>query len=126
MIPGELCAGQYLEVLGEEWQVSHQFPMIESLFSCAARTWPTSIFCLFTLFTPTPYNKRGIYAQQNKPQLPTPDSSTDNDDMPSLGHNSDSSSLDPNISSPDTSDIDWAYPPTPPPLSMFEIPQITI
>ena len=34
--------------------------------------------------------------------------------------------LDPNISSPDTSDIDWAYPPMPPPLSTFEIPQITI
>jgi hypothetical protein len=122
-IPGELCAGQYLEILGEERRVSHRFPKIESLFSRAARTWPTSIFSLFSLFTPTPYNKRGIYAQPSKPQLPTPEASSD-DSLPSL--DTDISSSDPNDSTDATSDDDWAYPPTPPPLPSFEIPQITI
>jgi hypothetical protein len=112
-----------LEILGEERRVSHRFPKIESLFSRAARTWPTSIFSLFSLFTPTPYNKRGIYAQPSKPQLPTPEASSD-DSLPSL--DTDISSSDPNDSTDATSDLDWAYPPTPPPLPSFEIPQITI
>jgi hypothetical protein len=125
-IPGELCAGQYLEMLDEEHRVSLQFPKIESLFSRAARTWPASIFQIFASITPTPYNKLGIYARQDKSQLPTPESSTDDDNMPSLEHDSDTSSLDPDVSSPDTLDLNWAYPPTPSPLPSFEIPQVTI
>ena len=121
-IPEELCAGQYLEGLGEERRVSLQFPMIESLLSCAARTWPTSIFRLFSLFTPIPYNKHGIYPPSN-PQLPTPESSTSGS-PPSL--DTDISSSDPNASTDVTSDDEWAYPLTPPPFPLLEVPQITI
>jgi len=87
-------------------------------------TWPTSIFGLFALFTPTPYNKQGIYAQRSNPMPPTPESSTDDDDIPSLDTNI--SSSDPNSSTEVTSDDEWAYPPTPPPLPSLEIPRITI
>ena len=79
------------------------------------------------LFMPSPYNKRGIYALRDIPQLPTPETSMDDDDMSSLEHDSDSS-WDPNASSTEAStlDLDWVYPPTPPSLPSFEIPQITI
>ena len=105
-----------MEGLGEEGRVSVRFPMLESLFSRASRTWPTSVFSIFAKKKPT----TSVF---DEPRLPTPDSSSDNS-PPSL--DTDISSTDPN-NSPDTSlDNEWAYPLTPPPLPSLEVPQITI
>ena len=119
-IPEELCAGQYLEGLGEERRVSLRFPVLESLFSRAARTWPTSVFKVFApRHIPLAHNDHG------NPQLPTPESSTDDDSVPSLYTDS-SSPRDLNDASQDTSDIEWTYPLTPPPLPSIEVPRILI
>jgi len=57
---------------------------------------------------PSVYDNRGYL------QLPTPDTSSE-DDMPSLEHDSTASS-----------DIDWAYPPTLPPLPTLEASRVLI
>ena len=88
------------------------------MFSCAARTWPTSIF---KTFAPAQFVQ--VFDDHSK-QLLTPESSTDDDDIPSL--DTDISSSDPNSSTEVTLDDKWAYPPTPPPLPSLEIPQIAI
>ena len=104
-----------MEGLGEEGRVSVRFPMLESLFLRASRTWPTSVFSIFAKKKPT----TPVF---DEPRLPTPDSSSDNS-PPSL--DTDISSTDPN-NSPDTSlDDEWAYPLTPPPLPSLKVPQIT-
>ena len=83
----------------------------------ASRTWPTSIFKIFaSTQTVSACNYLG------NQQLPTPDSSSDS--IPSL--DTDISSLDPNTFADASSDNEWAYPPTPPPLLLFELPQIEI
>ena len=81
-IPEELCAGEYLEGLGEERCVSLRFPMLESLFARAARTWPTSVFNIFAPARVAPvYDHHGIQialpSDQGRLQLPTPESTTD-------------------------------------------------
>lgn len=115
-----MCSRQYLEGLGQEHQVSLQFPVLESLFSCAARTCPKSIFNMFATKQISLDNDN-----HDNLQLPTPESSTDGS-IPSLEDDCDSSSLNLNVSSPNTSDYDWAYPLTPPPLPNLEVLQPAI
>jgi hypothetical protein len=109
-IPEELCQGEFLEGLGMEGRVSLRLPMLESLFVRASRTWPDSLFKMFARKCPRP----SVYDNRGYLQLPTPETSSE-DDMPSLEHSSAASS-----------DIDWTYPPTPPPLPSLEAPRVAV
>jgi len=109
-IPEELFQGEFLEGLGMEGQVSLRLPILESLFVRASRTWPDSLFKMFARKDPRP----SFYDEHGYLQLPTPKSSSE-DDIPSLEHDSTVSS-----------DIDWTYPPTPPPLPSLKVPEPTV
>ena len=109
-IPEELCQGEFLEGLGMEGRVSLRLPILESLFVRASRTWPDSLFKMFARKDPRP----SFYDEHSYLQLPTPESSS-KDNIPSLEHDSTVSS-----------DIDWTYPPTPPPLPSLEVPEPTV
>ena len=109
-IPEELCQGKFLEGLGMEGQVSLHLPMLESLFMHASRTWPDSLFKMFAWKQP----RSSVYDNCSYLQLPIPETSSE-DDMPSLEHDSTASS-----------DIDWTYSLTLPPLPTLEASRILI
>ena len=109
-IPEKLCQGEFLEGLGMEGQVSLCLPILESLFVHASRTWPNFLFKMFARKDPRLF----FYDEHNYLQLPNPETSSE-DDMLLLEHDSTASS-----------DIDWTYPLTPPPLPSLEVPQPTI
>jgi hypothetical protein len=98
-IPDEFHDREFLEGLGEEGQVSLCLPLLKSLFARASRTWPNSIFKIFT-----PTRVPPIYDDRGYLQLPTLTSSTDNEQS--------------------SSDQDWVYPPSPMPLPSLEIPSL--
>ena len=101
-IPEELEDGAYLEALGPEARISLRFPLVESLFARAARSWPDTPFGIFR--SPTPI-------VPNRPEDPVPvvrlptASATTNDSIRS--------------SSPE---YDWQYPDSPQELPPLELP----
>ena len=106
-IPDELHEGQYLEGLGEEGIVSLCLPLLESLFRCASRTWPGTVFRMFAPTSPPViHNDQGklhLLISTAATQLPMPPT-TSEDEMTS------------------SSEDKWMYPPSSTPLPMFKLP----
>ena len=102
-IPEDFEEGAYLEAIGPEGRVSLQFPILESLFACAAIAWPDTPFSIFTrpptMTTDNLQQSTEQYEHLSSPTL----SSSDSVNSSSLGY-------------------DWQYPESPPSLPVLKLP----
>ena len=106
-IPEEFEVGAYLEALGPEARVSLRFPLIEALFSRAARSWPNTPF--------------GIFLQPQTPDV----SSQPEPPIPSVRLPTASpSSIESECSS--SPELDWQYPDSPKQLPELELPLLQL
>ena len=102
-IPEEFEDGAFLEAVGPEGQVSLRFPLIEALFSRAARTWPNTPFGVFL-----------------KPQTPITPSQHD-DPVPTVRLPTVSTTTN-NSTRSSSPEFDWQYPDSPQELPRLELP----
>ena len=103
LIPDEFRGGEYLEGVGEGTRVSLRLPVLKDLLARASRTWPGTIFGIFS---------------NTEPHEPIPSSPV----QPRAQHQFISITPTTEDDKLLSTDEDWIYPPTPPRLPSLELP----